>query len=123
MKNEMAIAEKIFDELNPVATWTFTSIQDDVEDVIERSSWEELDEGDIKESVEDIIKDKLYDVFYKAVVAASTEEEKEDESGIDYVAGEWSFLAFERGEKFLTEQEIFDSVREDVEYNRERDVE
>lgn len=116
--DEMTIAEKIFNEINPVAEWTFTAFQDDVEEVIERSSWEDLDEGDIKEIVEDIISDKLYDVFYDAVVAASTEE-KEDESGIDYVAGQWSFLAFERGEKFLTEQEIYDNVRDDVKYERE----
>lgn len=119
MKNEIAIARKIFNEINPVATWTFTAIQDDVEDVIAPASWEELDEDDIKEIVEDILIDKLYDVFYDAVVAASTDEEKEDESGIDYVAGQWSFLAFERGEKFLTEQEIYDSVKDDVEYARE----
>ena len=115
--------KNIFNEINPVAEWTFTFIQDDVEDVIVPASWEELDEGDIKEIVEDIITDKLYDVFYDAIVAASTEEEKEDESGIDYVAGEWSFLAFERGEKFLTEQEIYESVKDDVEYARERDGE
>lgn len=119
MKNELAIAKKIFNKINPVSTWTFTDIQEDVEDVIERSSWEELDEDDIKEIVEDAIKDKLYDVFYKAVIAASTEEEKKDEQGIAYVAGQWSFLAFERGEKFLTEKEIFESVRDDVEYERE----
>lgn len=119
----MTIAEKIFNELNPVATWKFTDIQDDVEEAIERSSWEEFDEDDIKEIVEDVIKDKLYDVFYNAVVAASTEEEKKDKQGIYYVAGEWSFLAFERGEKFLTEQEIFESVKDDIEYARERDGE
>lgn len=122
MKNEIAIARKIFNELNPVAEWKFDDFKEDVEEAIERSSWEELDEGDIKEIVEDIITDKLYDVFYDAIVAASTEEENEDERGIDYVAGEWSFLAFERGEKFLTEQEIFDSVKDDVEYARERET-
>lgn len=120
--SEMTIAKKIFNEINPVAEWKFDDFKEDVEDVIERSSWEELDEDDIKEIVEDIILDKLYDAFYNAVIAASTEEENEDESGIDYVAGEWSFLAFERGEKFLTEQEIFDSVKDDVDYARERET-
>lgn len=119
MKNEIAIAKKIFNEINPVSEWKFDDFKEDVEEAIERSSWEELDEDAIKEIVEDIIKDKLYDVFYKAIVAASTEEEKEDESGIDYVAGQWSFLAFERGEKFLTEQEIYDSVKDDIVYARE----
>lgn len=123
MKNELTIAKKIFNKINPVATWTFTAFQDDIEDVIVHESWEELDEDDIKEIVEDVIIDKLYDVFYKAVIAASTEEEKKDEQGIAYVAGQWSFLAFERGEKFLTEQEIYESVRDDVEYERERDGE
>lgn len=118
-KEKLTIAKNIFNESNPVKEWKFEDVQYEVEKAIDDFPYTDIEDDDVKEIVEDSIKKKLYDVFYAAIVAASTEEEKEDERGIDHVAGEWSFLAFERGEKFPTEQEIYDSVKDDVEYARE----
>ena len=122
MEKEITIANKIFDELKTVAEWEFADFQEDVEKAIDDFPYVDMEEEYIKEIVEDVITDKLYKVFKDAIVAASTDKENEDERGTDYVAGEWSFLAYERGEKFLTEQEIYDSVKDDVEYAREEYV-
>ena len=122
MEKEIAIARKFFEEVKTVAEWKFEDFQEDVEKAIDDFPYVDMEDDDIKEIVEDIITDKLYEVFRDAIIAASTDKENEDERGTDYVAGEWSFLAYERGEKFLTEQEIYDSVKDDVDYAREADV-
>lgn len=118
MKQEIATAKKFFEELKTVANWNFEDFQEDVEKAIDNFLYTDFGDGSIKEVVEELITDKLYKVFRDAIVAASTDEEKEDEKGIEYVAREWTFLAYERGEKFATEQEIYDSVKDDVEYAR-----
>ena len=117
-KEKIIIAKNFFTEINPVAEWRFEDVQKEVEKAINDFPYTDIEDEDIKEIVENIIRDKLYEVFKDAIITASTEEENKDKRGINYAAGEWSFLAYERGEKFSTEQDIYDSVKDDVEYAR-----
>ena len=117
-KEKITIAKNFFIEINPVAAWRFEDVQEEVEKAIKDFPYTDIEDEDIKEIVENIIRDKLYAVFKDAIITASTDEENKDTRGVNYAAGEWSFLAFERGEKFSTEQDIYDSVKDDVEYAR-----
>ena len=113
-KEEITTAKNIFAEISPVAEWNFSDIEEELDKAFDNFQWIEVDAEDIRKMIEEILQEKLEDVFKAAIIAADAEdEEAEDdgkyEEGVKYAAGEWSSLVFERSEKFATEQEAIDT--------------
>lgn len=113
-KKEITTAKNIFAEINPVTEWNFSDIEEDLEyRVLRHEEYEYTDEDDLREMIEELLYDKLFEVFKAAIIAADADAEDEDEDkyeeGVNYAAGEWTSLVFEGGEKFATEQEAIDT--------------